>query len=180
MRGTLNCPLVANRRPQASPPPDIAGASPATLSFRPPGARPRQSWHPHWSGPVSREVKCREANKGGSVQLHREVKCSQNTRRQTCHFHRASDDTLQDLGVHESAADRFLRQLDKVGERVLVKDERKGGLGLCGRRRRMLDQRRGDGEEGPERDLFNVQRKVSSAAGKRKQQGDGKAAAPWT
>lgn len=70
----------------------------------------------------------------------------------THHLKRPANDTFQHLGVHQSALDRLLREFHKVRQGVLVENEGEGGLGLC-RRDGVLYEARGDGEEGPERDL---------------------------
>lgn len=77
------------------------------------------------------------------------------TRREhdTHHLQGAADDAFEDLGVDQAAGEGLFGELDKVGEGVVVKDEAEGGLGLGGRRGRVLDQGRGDGEEGTEGDL---------------------------
>lgn len=61
------------------------------------------------------------------------------------HFESTPNDTLQDLRVDKTSLDGLLRQFDKVGQRVLVKYEREGGLDLSGRDG-VLDQSGGDGE----------------------------------
>lgn len=77
--------------------------------------------------------------------------------KETHHFESASDDTFEDLDVRETAFDGFLRQLDKVGQWVVVKNEREGGLGLCCRDR-VVYERWCDREQSPERDLSKVER----------------------
>lgn len=72
--------------------------------------------------------------------------------RRTDHLQCATDDPLEDLGVAETALERFLGQLDEIRERILVKDERKRGLELCCRDGVMYEGG-GDAKEGAEGDL---------------------------
>jgi hypothetical protein len=67
------------------------------------------------------------------------------TSRGTHHLESPSDDTLQDLRINKPSLDGLLRQLHKVGQRILVEKEREGGLELSGRHG-VLDQSGGDGE----------------------------------